>query len=160
MDRQLACMPISSAEGQAYLKAMAATSNFAFCNRWGVGVLGGTAEACGHVRCLVGALGRRLQLCLLQQLGGGGAAAAGGWTALMQRRAAVPQPMLASRAAGAMFCMLALLACRPMLLGCGHLRCQWAAHSCCQGLMAWCPVSALHPVCEQDCRDELRSPGL
>lgn len=38
VDRQLACMPISSPEGQDYLKAMAAAANFAFCNRragWG-----------------------------------------------------------------------------------------------------------------------------
>ena len=33
VDRQLACMPISSPEGQDYLKAMAAAANFAFCNR-------------------------------------------------------------------------------------------------------------------------------
>ncbi len=33
VDRQLACMPIQSPEGQDYLKAMAAAANFAFCNR-------------------------------------------------------------------------------------------------------------------------------
>lgn len=33
VDRQLACVPISSEEGQAYLKAMAAAANFAFTNR-------------------------------------------------------------------------------------------------------------------------------
>ena len=33
VDRQLACMPIGSPEGQDYLKAMAAAANFAFCNR-------------------------------------------------------------------------------------------------------------------------------
>lgn len=32
-DRQLACAPIRSAEGQAYLAAMAAAANFAFANR-------------------------------------------------------------------------------------------------------------------------------
>jgi tRNA-splicing ligase RtcB len=32
-DRQLACAPLSSPEGQAYLGAMAAAANFAFCNR-------------------------------------------------------------------------------------------------------------------------------
>lgn len=32
-DRQLAAVPISSAEGQAYLAAMAAAANFAWCNR-------------------------------------------------------------------------------------------------------------------------------
>lgn len=33
VDRQLACMPIQSPEGQGYLKAMAAAANFAFANR-------------------------------------------------------------------------------------------------------------------------------
>jgi tRNA-splicing ligase RtcB len=33
VDRQLACVPIKSNEGQAYLKAMAAAANFAFANR-------------------------------------------------------------------------------------------------------------------------------
>ena len=33
VDRQLACVPIKSAEGQNYLKAMAAAANFAFANR-------------------------------------------------------------------------------------------------------------------------------
>jgi tRNA-splicing ligase RtcB len=33
IDRQLACVPISSGEGQSYLKAMAAAANFAFTNR-------------------------------------------------------------------------------------------------------------------------------
>lgn len=33
VDRQLACVPIQSEEGQNYLKAMAAAANFAFCNR-------------------------------------------------------------------------------------------------------------------------------
>jgi tRNA-splicing ligase RtcB len=33
VDRQLACVPIKSVEGQAYLKAMAAAANFAFANR-------------------------------------------------------------------------------------------------------------------------------
>lgn len=33
VDRQLACMPIQSQEGQAYLGAMAAAANFAFANR-------------------------------------------------------------------------------------------------------------------------------
>ena len=33
VDRQLACVPISSAEGRAYLGAMAAAANFAFANR-------------------------------------------------------------------------------------------------------------------------------
>lgn len=33
VDRQLACMPIQSPEGQAYLGAMAAAANFAFANR-------------------------------------------------------------------------------------------------------------------------------
>ena len=32
-DRQLACAPISSEEGQRYLRAMNAAGNFAFCNR-------------------------------------------------------------------------------------------------------------------------------
>ena len=32
-DRQLACAPLSSPEGQAYLAAMAAAANFAFANR-------------------------------------------------------------------------------------------------------------------------------
>jgi len=32
-DRQLACAPLSSPEGQVYLAAMAAAANFAFCNR-------------------------------------------------------------------------------------------------------------------------------
>jgi len=32
-DRQLACAPIHSDEGQAYLKAMAGAANFAWCNR-------------------------------------------------------------------------------------------------------------------------------
>jgi tRNA-splicing ligase RtcB len=33
VDRQLACVPIQSPEGQSYLKAMAAAANFAFANR-------------------------------------------------------------------------------------------------------------------------------
>lgn len=33
VDRQLACVPIPSDEGQNYLRAMAAAANFAFCNR-------------------------------------------------------------------------------------------------------------------------------
>jgi len=33
VDRQLACVPIQSEEGQNYVKAMAAAANFAFCNR-------------------------------------------------------------------------------------------------------------------------------
>ena len=33
VDRQLACVPIKSQEGQSYLKAMAAAANFAFANR-------------------------------------------------------------------------------------------------------------------------------
>jgi len=33
VDRQLACVPIQSKEGQNYLKAMAASANFAFANR-------------------------------------------------------------------------------------------------------------------------------
>jgi len=33
VDRQLACVPIKSSEGQNYLKAMAASANFAFANR-------------------------------------------------------------------------------------------------------------------------------
>lgn len=33
VDRQLACVPIQSREGQEYLKAMAAAANFAFANR-------------------------------------------------------------------------------------------------------------------------------
>ena len=33
IDRQLACMPINSPEGQDYLAAMAAAANFAFANR-------------------------------------------------------------------------------------------------------------------------------
>ena len=33
VDRQLACMPIQSLEGQSYLAAMAAAANFAFANR-------------------------------------------------------------------------------------------------------------------------------
>lgn len=33
VDRQLACVPINSKEGQSYLKAMAAAANFAFANR-------------------------------------------------------------------------------------------------------------------------------
>lgn len=33
VDRQLACMPIQSPEGEAYLGAMAAAANFAFANR-------------------------------------------------------------------------------------------------------------------------------
>lgn len=37
VDRQLACMPIQSAEGRDYLAAMAAAANFAFCNRCGAG---------------------------------------------------------------------------------------------------------------------------
>jgi len=32
-DRQLACAPIKSSEGQAYISAMRAAANFAFCNR-------------------------------------------------------------------------------------------------------------------------------
>ena len=32
-DRQLACAPIQSSEGQAYIKAMRAAANYAFCNR-------------------------------------------------------------------------------------------------------------------------------
>lgn len=32
-DRQLACAPISSKQGQAYIKAMSAAANFAYCNR-------------------------------------------------------------------------------------------------------------------------------
>lgn len=35
-DRQLACAPISSAEGQSYLGAMAAAANFAWANRQGI----------------------------------------------------------------------------------------------------------------------------
>jgi tRNA-splicing ligase RtcB len=47
IDRQLACVPIMSPEGQSYLKAMAAAANFAFANRqmmshW-------TRQAFGHV---------------------------------------------------------------------------------------------------------------
>jgi tRNA-splicing ligase RtcB len=33
VDRQLACVPIKSQEGQSYLRAMAAAANFAFANR-------------------------------------------------------------------------------------------------------------------------------
>ncbi len=33
VDRQLACVPVRSAEGQEYLRAMAAAANFAFANR-------------------------------------------------------------------------------------------------------------------------------
>jgi len=33
VDRQLACVPIQSAEGQSYLKAMGSAANFAFANR-------------------------------------------------------------------------------------------------------------------------------
>ncbi len=33
VDRQLACVPIRSKEGEQYLSAMAAAANFAFCNR-------------------------------------------------------------------------------------------------------------------------------
>jgi tRNA-splicing ligase RtcB len=33
IDRQLACVPVKSPEGQGYLKAMAAAANFAFANR-------------------------------------------------------------------------------------------------------------------------------
>lgn len=33
VDRQLACVPIKSSEGQSYLKAMGAAANFAFANR-------------------------------------------------------------------------------------------------------------------------------
>lgn len=33
VDRQLACTPIHSQEGKAYLSAMACAANFAFCNR-------------------------------------------------------------------------------------------------------------------------------
>ncbi len=33
VDRQLACVPISSSEGKDYLSAMACAANFAFCNR-------------------------------------------------------------------------------------------------------------------------------
>ncbi len=33
LDRELMCAPMDSEEGQAYLKAMAAAANFAFCNR-------------------------------------------------------------------------------------------------------------------------------
>lgn len=33
VDRQLACVPIRSKEGEQYLNAMAAAANFAFCNR-------------------------------------------------------------------------------------------------------------------------------
>ncbi len=33
VDRQLACVPVRSKEGQSYLKAMAAAANFAFANR-------------------------------------------------------------------------------------------------------------------------------
>jgi tRNA-splicing ligase RtcB len=32
-DRELACVPFSSSEGQAYFKAMCAAANFAWCNR-------------------------------------------------------------------------------------------------------------------------------
>lgn len=55
-DRQLACVPIASAEGQAYLKAMSAAANFAFANRQVIThwvresfeqVLGQSAEALG-----------------------------------------------------------------------------------------------------------------
>jgi len=35
-DRQLACAPASSAEGKAYLSAMAAAANFAWANRQGI----------------------------------------------------------------------------------------------------------------------------
>lgn len=35
-DRQLACVPIQSKEGQAYLKAMRAAANFAWANRQGI----------------------------------------------------------------------------------------------------------------------------
>jgi tRNA-splicing ligase RtcB len=35
-DRQLACVPIQSAEGQSYLKAMRAAANFAWANRQGI----------------------------------------------------------------------------------------------------------------------------
>ena len=42
VDRQLACMPIGSPEGQAYLGAMQAAANFAFCNR----LLSGCLPAC------------------------------------------------------------------------------------------------------------------
>lgn len=42
VDRQLACMPIGSPEGRAYLGAMQAAANFAFGNRWWRG--GGRSE--------------------------------------------------------------------------------------------------------------------
>src|SRR5439155_15716583 len=48
-DRQLACVPLRSAEGQAYFGAMAAAANFAWANRQ---VMTGLAE-----RALAGALG-------------------------------------------------------------------------------------------------------
>lgn len=48
-DRQLACAPIQSSEGSAYLGAMAAAANFAWCNRQ---VMMALAE-----RCFLSALG-------------------------------------------------------------------------------------------------------
>ncbi|MBD0291344.1 MAG: RtcB family protein [Thermoleophilia bacterium] len=56
-DRQLACAPIASPEGRAYLGAMAAAANFAWANRHAIGhavreavrrVLGGDAAAATH----------------------------------------------------------------------------------------------------------------
>jgi len=55
-DRQLACAPVHSREGQSYLKAMAGAANFAWCNRQMIvhwvrqsfeNVLGGDAEDMG-----------------------------------------------------------------------------------------------------------------
>lgn len=46
-DRQLACAPVSSPEGQAYLAAMAAAANFAFANRQALANL--VRQAIGHV---------------------------------------------------------------------------------------------------------------
>ena len=49
-DRQLSCAPLASAEGRAYLAAMAAAANFAWANRHAIadGVRGAIAEVLGR----------------------------------------------------------------------------------------------------------------
>ena len=55
VDRQLACMPIGSPEGQDYLGAMKAAANFAFGNRWAAAAGWGMApwHARGHAQLAV-----------------------------------------------------------------------------------------------------------
>ncbi len=59
-DRQLACAPVNSPEGQAYFAAMAAAANYAWANRQAMTHL--TREAVAHV---LGTSARKLEMALV-----------------------------------------------------------------------------------------------